>query len=68
MAYSARLVIRGLIWRSNSDASLLLIHCRYIMRRNVSGFYGYATFEHPESWPGFEIGQVRAVYKLDGQR
>lgn len=37
------------------------------MRQNVPGFYSYAIFDHPEGWPGFEIGQARVAYKLNGE-
>ncbi|OWM66165.1 hypothetical protein CDL15_Pgr013382 [Punica granatum] len=51
-----------------SYVSPLIIDRRYIMRRNVSGFYAYAILEHPEGWPAFEMGQARVVYKLNGQK
>ncbi|CAN8230684.1 unnamed protein product [Cochlearia groenlandica] len=37
---------------------------RFIMRKNVNGFYSYAIFEHLDEWPAFNLPQTRIVYKL----
>ncbi|PKI47603.1 hypothetical protein CRG98_031992 [Punica granatum] len=52
-----------------SYVSPLIIDRRYIMRRNVSGFYAYAILEHPEGWPAFEMGQARVddKYQYSGE-
>lgn len=34
------------------------------MRKNVTGFYSYAIFEHLAEWPAFNLPQTRIVYKL----
>ncbi|PKI61483.1 hypothetical protein CRG98_018166 [Punica granatum] len=49
--------------------SPLIIDKRYIMRRNVSGFYAYAILDHPEGWPAFEMGQARVddKYQYSGE-
>ncbi|VVA92526.1 unnamed protein product [Arabis nemorensis] len=37
---------------------------RFIMRKDVSGFYSYAIFEHLAEWPAFNLPQTRIVFKL----
>ncbi|KFK28989.1 hypothetical protein AALP_AA7G074100 [Arabis alpina] len=37
---------------------------RFIMRKDVTGFYSYAIFEHLAEWPAFNLPQTRIVYKL----
>ncbi|KAK4781046.1 hypothetical protein SAY87_017152 [Trapa incisa] len=57
-------------WDNMSDSSVapLIIDKRYIMRRDVQGLYSYAIFDHPQGWPGFQLGQARVVYRLNGDR
>ncbi|KAJ0239685.1 Rhamnogalacturonate lyase family protein [Hirschfeldia incana] len=37
---------------------------RFIMRKDVTGFYSYGIFEHLAEWPAFNLPQTRIVYKL----
>ncbi|EOA34562.1 hypothetical protein CARUB_v10022113mg [Capsella rubella] len=51
--------------RSRSHRIPLNVDKRYIIRANSSGVYAYAIFERLPEWPGFDMGQVRIVFKLD---
>ncbi|KAL1222518.1 hypothetical protein V5N11_018891 [Cardamine amara subsp. amara] len=53
-------------WDSSLQGSIAPINVdkRFIMRKNVIGFYSYAIFEHLAEWPAFNLPQTRIVYKL----
>ncbi|KAK7307278.1 hypothetical protein VNO77_40195 [Canavalia gladiata] len=41
---------------------------RYILRRGDSGFYSYVIFDRPAGLPALKFGQIRYVFKLNGER
>ncbi|CAA0396356.1 unnamed protein product [Arabidopsis thaliana] len=53
-------------WDSSLQDSIAPINVdkRFIMRKDVTGFYSYAIFEHLAEWPAFNLPQTRIVYKL----
>ncbi|XP_028769118.1 rhamnogalacturonate lyase B-like isoform X1 [Neltuma alba] len=57
-------------WTSSMQGTDVPINIdqRYVMRRGSSGFYSYAIFERPQSFPAVEVDQVRTVYKLQEHR
>jgi len=46
------------------EFDLDIVSFRFIMRKDVTGFYSYAIFEHLAEWPAFNLPQTRIVYKL----
>ncbi|XP_035551432.1 rhamnogalacturonate lyase-like isoform X2 [Juglans regia] len=46
----------------------LNVERRYIFQRGISGYYSYAIFERLKGWPEVSFGQIRAVYKLRGDK
>ncbi|GAB4839482.1 hypothetical protein Ancab_029006 [Ancistrocladus abbreviatus] len=56
------------VWNSSLKGKLvpLNIDKRFIMLRGSSGFYSYAIYEHLEDWPGFNLGETRIAFKLNG--
>nr|XP_010907787.1 probable rhamnogalacturonate lyase B [Elaeis guineensis] len=42
----------------------LKIDKRFVVLRGSSGFYTYATFEHLQGWPDFDIDEIRVTFKL----
>ncbi|GAB2282999.1 hypothetical protein Dimus_017531 [Dionaea muscipula] len=58
-------------WNSSAAAHPSLpinLDKRYIMRRGCPGFYSYLILEREAGWPQYNINQIRAVFKLNGQR
>ncbi|KAK7307279.1 hypothetical protein VNO77_40196 [Canavalia gladiata] len=41
---------------------------RYILRRGDSGFYSYVIFDRPAGLPAVSFGQIRYVFKPNGNR
>ncbi|KAH6837516.1 Rhamnogalacturonate lyase family protein [Perilla frutescens var. hirtella] len=53
-------------WQRSLDEEVPLnIDKRYIILRGSSGFYSYATFEHPAGWPDLNVDEARIAFKLN---
>ncbi|GAB2254181.1 hypothetical protein Droror1_Dr00021990 [Drosera rotundifolia] len=56
-------------WNSSDHPSLPMnMDKRYIVRRGIPGFYSYSILEREEGCPEANIYQIRAVFKLNGER
>ncbi|GAB4847202.1 hypothetical protein Ancab_026212 [Ancistrocladus abbreviatus] len=51
-------------WSSAVQNSSSSVHLPPLNIDRSSGFYSYAIFEREQGWPGTNIVQIRAVYKL----
>src|SRR5579862_6757530 len=60
----AEVVVRRKSAGAGDNAGAFDIELHHVLRRGDSGFYSYAVFSHPASYPKTGFGQSRMVFRL----